>query len=80
MIILFNITKESSELNKRNSEYDEMFYSLLDKINKNLDEVEKAKFDVKSKTLFVNGKIKANDINFIALCDGYKFFIQKSLL
>ena len=75
-----NITEESKEFRKKSSEYDEMFYSLLNKINKDLDKTEQAKFDVKSKTLYINGKIKANDINFIAMCDGYKFFLQRELI
>lgn len=75
-----NITEETKSYRKKSSEYDEMFYSLLNKINKDLKEEEQAKFDVKSKTLYINGKIKANDINFIAMCDGYKFFLQRELI
>ncbi len=63
-----NITLEGEQMRKKSSEYDEMFWSLLDKVNKNLKEKDKAKFDVKEKTLIINGKIKANDINFITLC------------
>lgn len=74
-----NITLEGEQMRKKSSEYDEMFWSLLDKVNKNLKEKDKAKFDVKEKTLIINGKIKANDINFITLCDSYKFWISKEL-
>lgn len=70
---------ETKEYRKKNSEYDEMFWSLLDKINKNLKQEDKAVFNVEQKTLYINGKIKANDVNFIALCDGYKFWISKML-
>lgn len=73
-----NITMEQ-DYRKKNSEFDEMFWSLLEKINRNLKEKEKARFDVKTKTLYINGAIKANDINFIALCDSYKFWLQKEL-
>lgn len=73
-----NITEES-EYRKKSNEYDEMFYSLLNKINKSLEKEEQAKFDVKSKTLYINGKINANNDSFIALCENYKFFISKSL-
>ena len=75
-----NITKEGDILHKKSSKYDEMFYSLLNKINKGLKEEEQAKFDAKSKVLFINGKIKANDENFIALYEQYKFWIQKELI
>lgn len=74
-----NITEEFNSYRKKSAEYDEMFWSLLDKINKDLKKEDRAIFDVKEKTLYINGKIKANDINFIALCDSYKFFIAKSL-
>jgi hypothetical protein len=73
-----NITMEQ-DYRKKNSEFDEMFWSLLEKVNRNLKEKEKARFDVKTKTLYINGAIKANDINFIALCDSYKFWLQKEL-
>ena len=75
-----NITEETKNYKKKSSEYDEMFYSLLEKINRDLDKKDKAVFNVKEKTLYINGKIKANDINFIALCESYKFFIQSSLI
>jgi len=54
----------------------ENYYPIL---NKNLKDKDKAKFDVKEKTLVISGKIKANDINFITLCDSYKFWISKEL-
>lgn len=73
-----NITMEQ-DYRKKNSEFDGMFWSLLEKVNRNLKEKEKARFDVKTKTLYINGAIKANDINFIALCDSYKFWLQKEL-
>ena len=72
-----NITNE--DYRKKSAEYDEMFYALLEKVNKDLDQQDKAIFKVKEKTLYINGKIRSNDINFIALCEGYKFFISKSL-
>lgn len=74
-----NITNEDLETNKRSTEYDGMFFSLLEKVNKGLKEEEKAIFNTKEKTLYINGKIKANDLNFICLCDSYKFYLQKSL-
>jgi len=75
-----NITEEGNQFRKKSSDYDEMFYSLLDKINKDLKTGDKALFNAKQKTLYINGKIKSNDINFITLCESYKFFIQKSLI
>lgn len=74
-----NITSESTEFRKKSNEYDEMFYVLLEKINKGLRKEEKATFNVKTKTLSINGAIKANDENFIMLCENYKFFIAKTL-
>ena len=74
-----NITEETKDYRKKSGDYDEMFWSLLEKVNKNLEEKDKARFDAKQKTLFINGKIKANDINFITLCDSYKFWLSKEL-
>ena len=74
-----NITLEGELMKKKSKEYDEMFYSLLDKVNKGLSKEDKAFFNSSEKTLYINGKIKANDVNFIALCESYKFFIAKSL-
>jgi hypothetical protein len=75
-----NITLEGEQMkHKKSSEYDELFWVLLEAINKNLKEKDKAKFNVKEKTLNINGKIKANDENFLALCEGYKFFIAREL-
>jgi len=66
-------------MSKRSSEYDEMFFSLLNKLNKGLKDGEEAVFNTKEKTLYLGSNIKANNQYFIALCDGYKFFIAKSL-
>jgi len=74
-----NLTKESLEYNKRSGEYDEMFFSLLDKINAGVNKEDKVVFNTKEKTLYLTTKIQANNKYFVALCDGYKFFIAKSL-
>jgi hypothetical protein len=77
-----NITKESEEIKeyqKKSSEYDDRFYSLLDKINENLEKEEKITFNQSEKMLYINGKIKSNDKNFLTLCEKYKFFLTKSL-
>lgn len=78
-MILITITHDQ-ELRKKSSDYDEMFYSLLEKINRGLEKEEKATFNPKTKTLYISGAIKANDDKFLMLCENYKFFIQKSLL
>lgn len=77
-----NITKEGEEIIKlknKSSEYDDKFYSLLDNINKDLKKEEKITFNQSEKMLYINGKIKSNDKNFLALCENYKFFLTKSL-
>jgi len=81
-LIMSNITKEGEEIVKlknKSSEYDDKFYSLLDNINKSLKEGEKITFNQSEKMLYINGKIKSNDKNFLALCENYKFFLTKSL-
>lgn len=76
-----NLTFESEQMEKikKINIYDAMFYSLLNKLNNGLSKENKAVFSEKEKTLYINGAIRADDLNFITLCENYKFFIAKSL-
>lgn len=75
-----NITFEQEMKKEKSDKYDGMFYSLLNSINKGLEEEEKAKFDKKEKTLYISGKINANSVHFLEMCENYKFFIQAELI
>lgn len=75
MIILFNITKESSEQEKRNKskDYDAFFFSCVDKLGKT------TKFDIDKQTLYLGKDIKSDNQHLLSIMENYKFWISKSI-
>ena len=65
-----NITKESLEMKKKSSKYDEYFYKLVEKIGE---------FDKKDKILYLKKEIKSDDEVLLTLQENYKFKFSRSL-
>ena len=65
-----NLTKESLEMKKKSSKYDEYFYTLVEKIGE---------FDKKDKILYLKKEIKSDDEVLLTLQENYKFKFSRSL-